>query len=247
MRRDTLDRIIELAPPTTVDVDECTYATKDLWLVRPPLLEGPKFSTLEALIGFLKADLDLGQGEKRYVHVASVTSVEILENQRDRLGQRRVYAQAECTPCGMPIAVWLDPETFVIMGQSRLAPGPSFQGEDPEPASERDRLLRLASTIKATEIRVSADDGISQEVTVRQGVVATPWKTIPNPFHLAPFRTFNEVEQPFSPFILRLRKADDGAELALFECDGGGWRLTAISAIAAYLRNQIPAEIPILS
>jgi hypothetical protein len=57
---------------------------------------------------------------------------------------------------------------------------------------------------------------------------------------LAPFRTFTEVEQPASDFIFRAKqmKPDSLPQLALFEADGGKWRLAAIENIAAFLRNH---------
>jgi len=57
---------------------------------------------------------------------------------------------------------------------------------------------------------------------------------------LKPYRTFNEVEQPESEFLLRL---SDGAQVALYEADGGAWKLTARRNIADYLRKQLAALI----
>ena len=51
-----------------------------------------------------------------------------------------------------------------------------------------------------------------------------------------PYRTFLEVEQPASDFLLRL---DKGGRPALYEADGGAWKLEAKRNIAAYLGEQL--------
>lgn len=66
---------------------------------------------------------------------------------------------------------------------------------------------------------------------------------------LRPYRTFREVEQPASRFVLRLQsgQGDGMPKAALFEADGGAWRLTAIEAIARWLRTaQMPDALAII-
>jgi hypothetical protein len=59
---------------------------------------------------------------------------------------------------------------------------------------------------------------------------------------LAPYRTFREIAQPASLFVLRLQTSRHGdkPECALFEADGGQWKLEAIQALATYLRTALP-------
>ena len=53
---------------------------------------------------------------------------------------------------------------------------------------------------------------------------------------LRPFRTFLEVEQPESEFLLRV-DADKG--IGLFEADGGVWKLEAKRNIADYFASHL--------
>ena len=53
---------------------------------------------------------------------------------------------------------------------------------------------------------------------------------------LAPYRTFLEVEQPESDFVLRVNKE---AKLALFEADGGFWKLEAVRLVKEYLSDNL--------
>ena len=57
---------------------------------------------------------------------------------------------------------------------------------------------------------------------------------------LRPYRTFLEVEQPESEFLLRL---DDNGNVGLFEADGGMWKQTAKASITAYFEEKLAQEI----
>jgi hypothetical protein len=108
----------------------------------------------------------------------------------------------------------------------------------------RDTLLKFAGKLRCGLGKEIEDDGISQTVTTNSGVVSLDKTKVSNPWQLAPFRTFTEIDQPSSPFILRLnqKRVNDtlSAEPALYLADGGAWRATAIAAIGAWLREALP-------
>jgi hypothetical protein len=64
--------------------------------------------------------------------------------------------------------------------------------------------------------------------------------------NLAPYRTFSEIDQVVSRFIFRAHADAEGAELALFEADGGRWRLAAVQAIATWLSGGKFGDSPIV-
>lgn len=84
---------------------------------------------------------------------------------------------------------------------------------------DRDYLLALLSHIDTS-----------------QGVALKEQQTVQPIVHLQPYRTFLEVAQPASDFLLRIDK--DGHP-ALYEADGGAWKLEAKRSIAAYLGGQL--------
>ena len=53
-----------------------------------------------------------------------------------------------------------------------------------------------------------------------------------------PRRTFPEIDQPESPYILRLR---EGPQAALFRADDQAWRVEAIASIGAWLQDRLQA------
>ena len=80
------------------------------------------------------------------------------------------------------------------------------------------------------------DNGVTQTVEARQGVALNAVVEIKPRVMLRPFRTFLEVEQPESEFLLRV-EPDEG--IGFFEADGGIWKLEAKKNIADYfLKNM---------
>lgn len=53
---------------------------------------------------------------------------------------------------------------------------------------------------------------------------------------LTPFRTFLEVSQPESEYLVRV---DKGNQIGLFEADGGIWKLEAKKNIAVYFEREL--------
>ena len=79
-------------------------------------------------------------------------------------------------------------------------------------------------------------EGVTQTVEARQGVALNALIEIKPRVMLRPFRTFLEVEQPESEFLLRV-DPDEG--IGFFEADGGIWKLEAKKNIADYfLKNM---------
>lgn len=101
---------------------------------------------------------------------------------------------------------------------------------------DRDYLLALLSHIDTSQGVSTMDNGVTQEVSVRRGVALKEQQTVQPIVHLQPYRTFLEVKQPASDFLLRIDK--DGHP-ALYEADGGAWKLEAKRNIAGYLSAQL--------
>jgi hypothetical protein len=130
----------------------------------------------------------------------------------------------------------MNAEVFIIGLQSNFVSTP-----------ELETVLRLVSNL-SSDLNVNiADDGISQKVTVNKGVSMKEAVVPPRRVKLMPYRTFPEIAQPESEFVLRI-KGETGAApgVALFEADGGVWKNEAMIGIKNYLENLI-AKIPILA
>lgn len=97
-------------------------------------------------------------------------------------------------------------------------------------------LLDLLSRMTNENSVSTNDNGVTQTVKARQGVALNALIEIKPRVMLRPFRTFLEVEQPESEFLLRV-DPDEG--IGFFEADGGIWKLEAKKNIADYfLKNM---------
>jgi hypothetical protein len=129
---------------------------------------------------------------------------------------------------------YYDQESFIVGLQSLFEPTPA-----------RGDVLKVIGTIKENQVRSFADDGVTQSVAASAGQVLVAEVQVPNPVYLKPYRTFREIDQPESPFILRVRPGKERPQCALFEADGGRWKLTAIQLIKEYLEDKI--QLPIFA
>lgn len=126
-------------------------------------------------------------------------------------------------------------EEFVINVMSKFIGNENFG----EQTNDKDIILKFAGTVETGTVANYGDDGVSQKATIQQTVTSKEDVIVPNPVHLIPYRTFLEVEQPCSNFVFRIRDTGREPEIALFEADGGAWKIDAMKSINEYLTNAI--------
>lgn len=102
------------------------------------------------------------------------------------------------------------------------------------------KYLKGEPCMTKDESVTSEDNGITQTVAARQGVSLKSYVSVKPRVKLIPFRTFREVEQPASEFLLRV---DSDGEIGLFEADGGAWQLEAKDNVASYFESALLPEI----
>lgn len=205
------------------------------WKVIDPvsvLAPGPQAAkldvyTLGALRDYVRANRDSLSLGSLVAHVVSPSIVTLSGPLSIRARVRETFVQAKALDLtdGF-VGKWLAIEEFIIGLQSRFQETP-----------DRQTVLALVSNITHNTVKISTDDGISQTVEAKQGIVRRGDVTVPSIVTLTPFRTFREVAQPPAPFVLRVN-AGNGATLpsvGLFEADGGAWRLEAVESIASWL------------
>ncbi|HRT84379.1 MAG TPA: hypothetical protein P5523_07040 [Bacteroidales bacterium] len=147
---------------------------------------------------------------------------------------REVYMTAEAFAPKFNFYQFYDVESFIIAMQSCFV-----QNED------SDRILRIVGNIREEAVKQTGDNGISQMVTAKTGIATVEEVKVPNPVILAPYRIFREIEQPESKFVFRMQM---GPRCALFEADGGAWRLNAMARIKEWLEIELEGlKIPIIS
>lgn len=208
-------------------IDDLPYSHLNLKRVNKPSANAVVLHTLDSLITFIENHVDGSYcGDPLSIHIESPSEVSLIGSLRDdRTRETFGVVRAEL-PDEIRYGQYYDTENFNIQVQSRFVDNP-----------DKKLLLKFTGLIKEENVKQTGDDGISQAVTIKTGVASVGQAVVPNPVNLAPWRTFQEVAQPESLFIFRMK---DGPTAALFEADGGAWRLEAIKNIKEYLEKQLP-------
>lgn len=225
-----IDKILEISPTQTFDYHGLIYTNKTVNLVPPPAIAKVNVITLTALAALYQSNFENIAAAQSVFHVTSEVGVAVYANNSNDYAQREVFAAASFAAVeSFKFNAWLDQEPFIIGLQAHV-----------QDKGDRQYLLDLTSRIAINENLEITDNGVSQEVTAKTGSSLSKLITLKPRVTLAPFRTFREIEQPSSEFVFRVRKSTRGTpELALFEADGGAWKLTAMKSIAEYLKNSI--------
>lgn len=202
--------------------DANKHNLKELWPKRYP--DKIYLNTLDSLIDYFKNNINEIAEERTIVIVDNSREVYVY-TENDELEKRTLLIRVEAGLPNLSFGQFMPADEFNIMLQSK------FLNE-----YDRENVIDFASHLVVEAGQDIEDDGISQITTVKAGVASRQKAKAPNPVKLAPYRTFLEVEQPESDFILRL---DKNANLALFEADGGFWKLQAVRLVKNYLSENL--------
>lgn len=230
MLKEFIDRILELSTPDTESINGLVYSSRALHCVTPPkLFSTIELHTLQGLADAITVKLDALSPEMFVLVVHSHAGVALMKVDTDLHGRREILVNVSLTDGdSFPFNKFVPREEFVIGLQSRFV-------QD----SVTDELLRLTSSLEASVVALAEDDGISQRTTVKQGVALKEQVTVKGRRFLRPYRTFREVSQPASEFVFRLRSVNgEVPQCALFEADGGRWKLDAVLAIKQWLEEK---------
>ena len=231
MIKKALEYIVGLSSPTIQEIDCETYSDKPLHRISyVPRAKSIEMSTLSSLIDYIKSGVDRFESHM-IIHVQSPTCVSMY-SALDVEREREYVVEVKANVPAFNFNQFQDHEAFCIGVQSKCI-------DDPE--TDKALLLRFAGTVEAGSVAEYGDDGVSQKATVKTGIASKGEALVPSPALLKPFRTFVEVEQPASRFIFRMKedKYSKGIQCALFEADGGAWKLEAMQSITSYLESEL--------
>lgn len=247
MITEAIEKILSLAPASEVDINGLKYSDRSLSVVSPPEIKVVGVTTLQGLVDLYTNDLDSVKGAKVLVHVTGPTTVEIVSKDGDTFGRRHLWVKAQYPGeiQRFPFGSFLQPEQFIIQVQAGFQ-RVKVQADDGSMALDLDYVLKTVSAISAGATNTSEDDGISQTVNMKRGIVLKGTDTLKSRVNLAPFRTFPEVDQVISQFIFRAQGDEQNIKLALFEADGGRWRLDAVAEVVRWLSGKF-GSTPIIS
>jgi len=227
MLKNAMEYLVGLARPTVIEVEGQNFSTVDLTRIKEQSnVSELQVNTLTGLVDYIKSQFD---GERELmIQVKSPTDVRLFDA-LDSTNDRRTYIQAKALLPNITFERFIDREEFQIMMQANFVDN-----------IDKQIVLDIISNIVEDGSAEIKDNGMAQQVTVKKGVASVGYETIPGRVTLKPFRTFAEVTQPESEFILRLK---EGSRVSLFEADGGAWELNAIHSIKDHLTTELEKQI----
>lgn len=99
-------------------------------------------------------------------------------------------------------------------------------------------VMQLLSDISTGAKITYNDNGIATTVVTKKGIDLQSNQMIRPIVSLRPYRTFQEVEQPESTFLIRISERG----ISFTEADGGMWKLKARATIKAFLEEKLQNE-----
>jgi len=209
-------------------------------IYRPAALNG---QTLSGLVDFIKSNRDKIDLAKSSIMVNSFDQVTLFQavsgydNGRSTIFVSRLDSNLP----KFKFEQYMSIEEFIIKTRALF-----------QKTGDLDEIISIISKVtNQNEIKLN-DDGISQELSVKRGVSGgLKDKAETNGIYkLAPFRTFREIKQPESSFILRLKSSGEDSlpTVALFDAEGEIWRYQAVLDIRDYLKEALGAiDIPVIA
>lgn len=98
-------------------------------------------------------------------------------------------------------------------------------------------VMKLLSDISTGAKITFNDNGVATTVVTSKGVALQNATQIKPIVTLKPYRTFQEIEQPESTFLIRISERG----ISFTEADGGMWKLKARETIKAFLEDKLSA------
>lgn len=224
LTRDFIEKIEEMTAPTIEEIDGHYYTNKNLHHITQPKAAPLYIKTLTSLIAYLQDNRDILPLNELIINVVDDRHI-VVYSSLDSDMKRDIFLQVDADTPELYLNDFMDREEFNIMLQANFVD-----------AHDRANVLSVIGSMKMDNSVQVDDDGVTQTVSSSSGVVLVKEEKIPNPVTLAPFRTFSEIEQPKSSFVLRV---NDRGRVGLFEADGGAWRNTAMLRIKEYLDNHL--------
>ena len=217
-----IEKIVELGKPNLVEHNGRKYTDKPLSVVQQPACSTLEFHTLDGLINTIKKEYE---DFERYLLInvfdeSTVIVYSSLNTFSDRKREKPYICNADVID--IPLNRPVDYETMMITLKSKFVETPELL-----------ELVKLLGSITEENSATASDDGFTQNVVVRKGIAMKENKMVKPIVKLKPYRTFNEVDQPESEFLVRL---SEGGYVSLYMADGGAWMLEARKNVAEYLK-----------
>lgn len=217
-----LEKVEAMSAPTITEIDGISRSNQKLYNITPPSAEAFALNSLSAILDFCESEMGNG---RHALHIENQGQVSLFGPMDIAFRQRERFLTAGIGAKNFDFGNFHEVDKFIIALQAQ------FVQDDATAA-----ILKLVGNMTKVAEVGTKDDGMTQRVEAKVGLAKVENVSIPNPVRLAPYRTFIEIDQPYSNFVLRL---DSNHKCALFEADGGAWKIEAMKRIKTYLDNGL--------
>ena len=234
MLKEAIEKIVSLSAPTLREIGGAMFAINSDGIpleIHPEMYHPDTLDlhSLDALVKLVRTEAT-EQDAPLYITIPDHMTVRCFgQPDADARYHRQVYYEAHATD----VPGW---ESKVQLGfeEAQIALRTRFQ-ETPDTLY----AMKLLSDISCGAKVVYNDNGIATTITTQKGVALQGNDTIRPLITLRPYRTFQEVAQPESIFLIRV--GDRG--ITFTEADGGMWKLKARETVKAFLAESLQQEV----
>lgn len=238
MLKEFVQHIQETAKPQIVEIGGVTYIVNQDGNIkevfpRAVLPDTLPLNSLDALVQLVKTEFPYRLEEDRtalYITIPDHLTVRCFGH--PDCGQRAVrpvYYEANATD----VPGW-DERVQLPFEEMQIALRTRFQETADTPYIQK-LLTEISTGAKIT----FNDNGVATTVVTKKGIDLQNNETIRPIITLRPYRTFQEIDQPESVFLIRINERG----ISFIEADGGMWKLKARETIKAFLEDKLANEI----
>ena len=230
MIKEAIEYLLKLKRPETIQVNGKDYSTIEITPIKEEKCDAITVFNLDSIIKYLKDDPDNYKEKIKIINIISPVEVVVESTLFGDFKQREEYIFTDYTDLVPDIyfGKYMGIEEFIIMLKSKFILTDNLEN-----------IIKIVGNVSDENITNYNDDGITQKVITKTGIARLGEVALPSKLNLKPYRTFIEIEQPESEFLLRAKKGYEGIEFALFEADGGAWKKDAIKSISKYLNDNL--------
>ena len=235
MLKEFIKHIQETTQPLVRSVDGCTFritSDGDVEEILPTIFHPDTLplNSLDALVKMVKTETHRFTEAPLYITIPNHLKVQCFTQPEP---EERYFRQFFYDVNATDVPGWAEKNTLGFE-EAQIALRTRFQ-ETPDTLY----AMKLVSDISLGAKVIYNDNGIATTITTQKGVALQTNEQIRPLVKLRPYRTFQEVEQPESIFLIRV--SDRG--ISFIEADGGMWKLAARETIKKFLEERLAKEV----
>lgn len=231
MLKEFIAHIQETTSPTILREDDRAFAVTSAGKIveirrtidHPDVLS---LNSLDALVKLVKTEALRLTSAPLYITIPSHKTVQCFTQPST---EERYFRQTFYEVLATDVPGW-DSKVQLPFEEMQIALRTRFQ-ETPDAIY----AMKLLSDITTGGKVTYNDNGIATSVVTRKGIDLQSNEAIRPIVRLKPYRTFQEVEQPESTFLIRVSERG----ISFTEADGGMWKLQARETVKKFLEDAL--------